>query len=97
MIRLAPVALIGLALFSPARAETVDVSRGERDFRVCAPCHSLEHDRNMTGPSLANVWGRKAGSLQSFDRYFRRAEGFGDHLGRSLTRRVAERSGAHGT
>lgn len=25
--------------------------------------------RNMTGPSLAGVWGRKAGSLKSFDRY----------------------------
>src|SRR5262249_38726109 len=61
--------LTGLALLSAARAETVDVSRGERDFRVCAPCHSLEPDRNMTGPSLANVWGRKAGSLRSFDRY----------------------------
>jgi hypothetical protein len=23
----------------------------------------------MTGPSLANLWGRKAGSLPSFDRY----------------------------
>lgn len=23
----------------------------------------------MTGPSLAGVWGRKAGSLQSFERY----------------------------
>jgi cytochrome c len=42
---------------------------GERDFRLCAPCHSLEPDRNMTGPSLANLWGRKAGSLPSFDRY----------------------------
>jgi cytochrome c len=23
----------------------------------------------MTGPSLANLWGRKAGGLSSFDRY----------------------------
>ena len=23
----------------------------------------------MTGPSLANIWGRKAGGLSSFDRY----------------------------
>lgn len=45
------------------------VARGERDFRACAPCHSLKPDRNMTGPSLANLWGRKAGSLPSFDRY----------------------------
>jgi cytochrome c len=37
--------------------------------RACAACHSLEPGRNMTGPSLAGVWGRKAGTLQSFDRY----------------------------
>src|SRR5262245_4486594 len=29
----------------------------------------VEPDRNMTGPSLAGLWGRKAGSLPSFDRY----------------------------
>ena len=59
--------LIGFAL--PATAQSVDASRGERDFRACAPCHSLEPDRNMTGPSLANLWNRKAGSLPSFERY----------------------------
>ena len=37
--------------------------------RACAACHSLQPNRNMTGPSLAGVWGRKAGMLQSFDRY----------------------------
>lgn len=37
--------------------------------RACAACHSLQPNRNMTGPSLAGVWGRKAGTLQSFDRY----------------------------
>jgi len=46
-----------------------DAARGQQDFRVCASCHSLEAGRNMTGPSLANLWGRKAGSLPSFDRY----------------------------
>jgi cytochrome c len=54
---------------SPAVAQHGDASRGQQDFRACAPCHSLEPDRNMTGPSLANLWGRKAGSLPSFDRY----------------------------
>jgi len=57
------------AFAMPALAEKGDPMRGERDFRVCAPCHSLEPDRNMTGPSLSNLWGRKAGSLLSFDRY----------------------------
>ena len=66
------VVTIGLVIFtslSSALAEQGDVSRGQQDFRACAPCHSLEPDRNMTGPSLANLWGREAGSLSSFGRY----------------------------
>jgi len=50
-------------------AQTGDAARGERVFRACAPCHSLEPDRNMTGPSLAELWNRKAGTLPSFSRY----------------------------
>lgn len=42
---------------------------GARVFRACAACHSLEKDRSLTGPSLAGVWNRKAGTLTSFSRY----------------------------
>ena len=66
--RAALLALATMALLSPAFAEG-DASRGQQGFRACAPCHSLEVDRNMTGPSLAGLWGRKAGSLPSFERY----------------------------
>ncbi|WGD50160.1 cytochrome c family protein [Bradyrhizobium sp. CB1650] len=69
MNKLVVTALSTIALLSPAMGEPGDSARGERDFRVCAPCHSLEPDRNMTGPSLAGLWGRKAGSLPSFERY----------------------------
>ena len=60
----------GLVLLSHATwgAEAPDF--GATTFaRACAACHSLEPNRNMTGPSLAGVWGRKAGTLESFDRY----------------------------
>lgn len=63
------VLALSLGLSSPAFAEAGDAARGQRDFRACAPCHSLEADRNMTGPSLAGLWGRQAGSLLSFERY----------------------------
>jgi cytochrome c len=69
MNRFVVAALATIAFLSPAIAQQGDVARGQRDFRSCAPCHSLEPDRNMTGPSLASLWGRKAGSLPSFDRY----------------------------
>src|SRR6266581_4495895 len=69
MKRFAIAVLATIASLSPASAQLGDAARGRQNFRACAPCHSLEPDRNMTGPSLANLWGRKAGGLSSFDRY----------------------------
>ena len=56
-------------LATVARADGADASRGAQVFRVCAACHSLAPGRNLTGPSLAGVFGRKAGTLASFLRY----------------------------
>jgi cytochrome c len=61
--------LVLIALPYRAMAEPGTGARGERMYRVCAACHSLEPSRNMTGPSLAQVWNRKSGSLASFPRY----------------------------
>ena len=44
-------------------------NQGQRAFGACAACHSLQPDQNMTGPSLAGLWNRKAGSMASFSRY----------------------------
>lgn len=46
-----------------------DPQRGAKAFQVCAACHSLRPGLDMTGPSLAGIWGRKAGTLAGFDRY----------------------------
>ena len=46
-----------------------DPVQGAQAFRNCVACHSIETGQNMTGPSLAGVLGRKAGSLESFHRY----------------------------
>src|SRR5262249_47524419 len=72
MHRIFPTTLAALLLSMPlsaSRAAEGDAARGERVFRACAPCHSLEADRNMTGPSLADLWSRKAGTLAGFSRY----------------------------
>jgi cytochrome c len=62
--------LAGLCVaVTTAYAEEPDAAAGARAFRACAACHSLEHNRNMTGPSLAGVANRKAGTLPSFTRY----------------------------
>ena len=54
----------------PVLAQSSNTDRGQRAFTACAPCHSLVPDKNMTGPSLANLWNRQAGTLASFTRYF---------------------------
>lgn len=46
-----------------------DANKGAQVFRQCLACHSLEPDRHLTGPSLANIWGRKAGTAEGFIRY----------------------------
>lgn len=62
--------LAASGIFSARAANAAgDAARGAQLFRACAACHSLTPDRNMTGPSLAGIWDRKAGSLSSFERY----------------------------
>lgn len=52
-----------------ARAAAGDVARGQRVFQACVACHSTDPGRHMTGPSLANLLGRKAGTARGFLRY----------------------------
>jgi len=61
--------LVSLALVPHVFAAEGSAARGQRVFGACAACHSLQPDQNMTGPSLADVWNRKAGSSPSFNRY----------------------------
>jgi cytochrome c len=61
--------MAGLMTSNAGAAELGDPGRGRQAFRACAACHALDPDRNMTGPSLAAMWGRRSGSLRSFTRY----------------------------
>jgi cytochrome c len=61
-----------MAFLIPACAQAADSgdpTRGAQTYQACAACHSLQADRNMTGPSLSGLWGRRAGGLSSFPRY----------------------------
>jgi cytochrome c len=72
MNRILPLAIAMLMLSAlpyQAVGEPGNAARGERMYRACIACHSLESNRNLTGPSLAEIWNRKAGSLASFPRY----------------------------
>src|SRR6266851_3263714 len=65
------VGLLGLIMAATdiAAAATGNVQAGARAFGACASCHALEPGQNLTGPTLAGVWGRKAATVESFTRY----------------------------
>ncbi|NMN04991.1 MULTISPECIES: c-type cytochrome [unclassified Novosphingobium] len=45
---------------------TGDAVHGKAIFTQCQACHSAEPGKNMIGPSLAGVVGRKAGQIAGF-------------------------------
>jgi len=67
--RHATAVAILLVIGAKSLAAEGNPARGQHVFDACAACHSLQPDQNMTGPSLADLWNRKAGSLPSFTRY----------------------------
>ncbi len=62
-----PVLVAGvIAAASHSAAAEGDVAKGEKLFKRCAACHSLEAGKKKVGPSLAGVFGRTAGTLEGF-------------------------------
>jgi cytochrome c len=43
--------------------------RGGEVYSVCSACHSLQPGIHLSGPSLADMWGKKAASAEGFVRY----------------------------
>lgn len=65
-------AAFAAAALSLPMASTVtagDAEEGAKLFQACAACHSLTPGKHMTGPSLAGLWDRKAGTAEGFPRY----------------------------
>ena len=57
--------LLGAAAMSPARAQ--DATAGEKVFKSqCSICHTVAAGKNLVGPSLFPIVGRKAGQVPGF-------------------------------
>lgn len=59
--------LLVMITLTPAVAGDVDA--GEKVFKKCKACHLVDQEKNKVGPHLVNVFGRTAGSLESFSKY----------------------------
>ena len=62
----APSQTSGQGPNSPAAAAG-DAAAGRQVFRKCQACHSLDPGKNTLGPSLADLMGRKAGSVEGYN------------------------------
>ena len=62
------VVLTTLYLAAPAFGAG-DSARGAQVFSACAACHSLRSGEHLTGPSLAGIFGHRAGTAEGFMRY----------------------------
>ena len=59
---IAGVVLLG----SHAAFAAGDAAAGEKVFRKCKACHSVEAGKNKVGPTLHGVFGRSAGAVEDF-------------------------------
>ena len=55
-----------VALTSQVALAEGDAAKGEKIFRKCKACHSLEAGKKKVGPSLAGLFDRTAGTLEGF-------------------------------
>ena len=55
---------LALAIAGPAQAG--DAAKGEKVYKKCKACHSLEAGKNKVGPSLAGIVGRDAGTVEGY-------------------------------
>jgi cytochrome c len=66
MRRLIFGAALVAATFSTASA--ADIDNGKSIFNKCRACHTIgENAKNMVGPVLNGLFGRKAGSVEGFN------------------------------
>jgi len=64
---LAFAAALGLTAALSAPAFSADLEAGEKVFKKCKACHTLEEGgKNKIGPNLFGVIGRPAGSIEDF-------------------------------
>lgn len=63
------MATVLCVLFTDTAVAEGNPEHGARDFRACAACHSVNVGEHSTGPSLANLWSRKAGTAEGFPGY----------------------------
>ncbi len=58
-----------ISLFSNTVSAGGDAAKGKKVFKKCKACHAVKAGKNKTGPSLAGIVGKKAGSVSGYKKY----------------------------
>ena len=57
---------VAAALASGLASAEGDAAKGKKVFKKCKTCHTLQAGKKKIGPDLAELFGRKAGSVDGF-------------------------------
>ena len=70
MRKLAVLAATAAALlFAHGEAAAGDAASGEKVFKKCQACHSVDEGQQKVGPSLHGIIGRQAGTVDGYTKY----------------------------
>ncbi len=65
-VALSALALLALSLSMGSAQAAGNPEEGRKAFAKCRACHQLDAGKNAVGPSLAGLFGRKAGTAAGF-------------------------------
>ena len=57
---------VAFALTVASAPAVADAAKGKKNFKRCKACHSLTEGKNLNGPSLYRIYGRKAAAVPKF-------------------------------
>ena len=63
---IASLLIAGALALGGQSALAQDAAKGEKVYKKCKACHSLEAGKRKVGPSLNGIFGRTAGTLDGF-------------------------------
>ncbi|WP_193187852.1 c-type cytochrome [Nisaea sediminum] len=66
MLRNVAYAAAVLTLIASPAVASGDADQGKKVFNKCKACHVADKQKNRVGPHLVGIFGRKAGTVESF-------------------------------